>query len=261
MRVFIVSFIIFIFAIIMAMVGRGGGNFYVPVLVASNIDMNVAATTAQFILFLTALSSTLIFHKHKTIDWKLALVIDIPTNIMAFLGGYFAHYFNTSWLKFIFAGLLVLASFFMFKSVREKADYRSEKFGYWNRNFGNYNYTVNLWLSISITSLVGLFAGMVGISGGSFKIPLMVLACGVPMKIAIGTSSIMVAATAFMGLVGHSLAGDFDPQWAIPVAIVAVIGGLIGGKISIKTKPKHLKEIFAFTTLAAAGFMIYNGLL
>lgn len=250
-----VSACIFVFAILMSMVGRGGGNFYVPILIAAGAPMNQAATSAQLILLATAIVATLVFHKHRTVDWKLALVIDPPTDIMALVGGYFAHYFAGYYLKFVFAALLVLAGFFMLRPVNERISHNKKRFGYWNRCFGEYSYRVNLWMTIPFTAAVGLFAGMVGISGGSFKIPLMVLACGVPMRIAVGTSSAMVAITALMGFAGHTIAGDFNFIWAVPMVCVAVIGGLLGGKISIKSKPAKLKKIFAYTTLAAALFV------
>ena len=117
LKIVIVSACIFVFAILMSMVGRGGGNFYVPILIAAGASMNVAATSAQLILLTTAIVATLVFHKHKTVDWKLALVIDPPTDIMAFVGGYFAHYFAGYYLKFLFAGLLVLAAFFMLNGL------------------------------------------------------------------------------------------------------------------------------------------------
>jgi len=250
-KIAITSSVIFVLAVLMSMVGRGGGNFYVPVLIASGASMNIAATSAQLILMMTAIVATLVFHKYKTVDWKLALAIDPPTDIMAFIGGYLAHYFAGCYLKFLFA-------FFMLGPVKEYVSYGKRRFGYWNRSFGEYNYRVNFWMAIPITATVGFFAGMIGISGGSFKIPFMVLACGVPMRIAIGTSSAMVAATALMGFTGHAIAGDFNPALAIPVTCVAAIGGLLGGKISIRTNPVRLKKIFAYTTLVAAVFMVIN---
>ena len=90
--IFVVSVVIFFIAIVMAMTGRGGGNFYVPVLVAAGLAMHEAATVAQFILFCTAIAALLIFNKNRTVDWKLALVIDPPTDIMAFVGGYYVHF-------------------------------------------------------------------------------------------------------------------------------------------------------------------------
>lgn len=250
------SIIILVIAILMSMVGKGGGNFYILVMLLAGVSMHNAATASQLIMLSTAITSMIIFNKHKKVDWKLALVIDPPTDIMAFIGGYFAGNFEGTTLKAIFSVLLVIVSIFMFIPVKDRKPSNRKKFGYWKRNYGNSEYVVNLWLAIPITAAVGFFAGAIGISGGTFKIPLMVLACGVPMQIAVGTSSAMVAVTALMGLIGHSLQGDFDPKIAIPLAIVAVIGGLIGGKFSIKSKPKNLKLLFATINLVAAIIMI-----
>ena len=258
MIVIVVSVVIFVIAIVMAMTGRGGGNFYVPVMIVAGLAMHEAATVAQSILFCTAIAALLIFQKSKTVDWKLALVIDPPTDVMAFVGGYYAHLFSGNVLKLVFAFLLVIAGFFMFYTVKERPQDNRKRFGFWHRKFGENSYVVNLWVAIPIAALTGLVAGMVGISGGSFKIPLMVLLCGVPIRIAIGTSSAMVAATALMGFLGHTASGDFNPFWAVPLMIIAVLGGLIGGKLSLKTKPDNVKRIFAYTTLIAAVFMFVN---
>ena len=144
--------------------------------------------------------------------------------------------------------------------VKDKPILRQKRFGYWYRKYGEQEYVVNLWLAIPITAALGLAAGAVGISGGSFKVPLMVLLCGVPMKIAVGTSSAMVAMTALMGFAGHTANGHFDAKWAVPIACVAVLGGIIGGKFAMKTKPKKLKMVFAYTTFAAAVFMVINAI-
>lgn len=259
-RIILAIVVTLIISVIMAMTGRGGGNFYVPVLVATGFTMHQAAATGQLILVVTAAMALLIFQKHKLVDWKLALIIDPPTDIMAFVGGYYAHLFSGITLKIIFACLLVLAGFFMLCPVKERTFQNTRRFGFLRRQYGNYKYIINLWWSIPITAGTGFVAGMVGISGGSFKVPLMVLVCGVPMKIAVGTSSAMVATTALMGFLGHTISGDFNYMWAIPLAAVASLGGLLGGKLSIKTKPEKLKQIFAYTTLAAALFMICNAL-
>lgn len=256
--ILLMSGIILVIAITMSMVGKGGGNFYVLAMVLSGISMHEAASTAQFIMMGTSISSLIIFNKHKKVDWKLALIIDPPTDIMAFFGGYFSGYIQGSTLKIMFAVLLIIISIFMFIPVKEREHNKGRRFGYWNRKFDNYEYSVNLLYMLPITAIVGFFAGAMGISGGAFKIPLMVMLCGVPMEIAVGTSSAMVAATALMGFLGHSVNGHFDLQLAIPLAIVAIVGGIIGSKCAIKSKPKNLKSIFAVTNLVAAVVMIIN---
>ncbi len=261
MRLIIVSTVILIIGILMTMTGRGGGNFYVLIMVLAGQAMHQAATSAQFILLITSLAGMIVFQKNKLVDWKLALLIDPPTDIMAFLGGYFSAYTSGIVLKLILAGFLVIAGFLMLVKIQDKPLQKNNKFGYWQRNFQGHEYTVNLWLTIPITALAGFVAGAVGISCGSFKVPLMILICGVPMGVAVGTSSAMVAATAIMGFAGHAAQGHFEPNWAIPLAFVAVIGGLIGGKVAVKTNPNKLKILFAYTTLLAALLMVINAFL
>ena len=248
-------------AILMTMTGRGGGNFYVPLLVACGAPMHEAATSGQFILLATAATAALLFHKHRTVDWKLALVIDPPTDIMALVGGYLSAYVGGMELKLVMSGLLVIAGFCMFLKLKDRSGPQPKRFGFWRRKFGDEEYTVNLWLAMPVTAATGLAAGAVGISGGSFKVPLMVLACGVPMRVAVGTSSVMVAATAAMGLAGHAAQGHFNPRWALPMACLAVLGGLIGSKFALKAKPRNLRILFALTSLAAAAFMAFNAFL
>lgn len=250
--------IVFAIALIMTMTGRGGGNFYVLVLLAAGQGIHQAATSAQFILLLTAFAGMLIFQQNKMIDWQLALAIDPPTDIMAFVGGYVSNYVGNTALKLVLAAVLVLAGFLMLVHIKERPIRKEKRFGYWRRSFQGQSYVINLWYTIPITALVGVAAGAVGISGGSFKVPLMVLLGGVPMRIAVGTSSAMVATTALMGFIGHAVQGHFDPHGAIPFALAAVLGGLVGGKFALKISPERLRKIFAYTTLAASFLMILN---
>lgn len=258
MNTYLLGFIILIIAIFMAMVGKGGGNFYILAMITAGISMHHAATTSQLIMMTTATISMLVFNQNKRVDWKLALVVDPATDIMAFVGGYLAGGFEGYILKLFFAVTLIVVSIFMFVPVKNKEINKADRFGFWERNFGDNHYVVNLWLTIPIAAIVGFFAGAIGISGGSFKIPLMVMAGGVPIEIAVGTSSAMVAVTALMGFIGHGLQGNINLPLAIPLVIAAVAGGLMGSKWAVKSKPKNLKLIFAAINILAAIFMIIN---
>ena len=255
----IVSFLIFIVAITMTMVGKGGGNFYVVILAMANIPMHEAATTGQFILFSASVAAMIIFQKNKSVSWMLAILIGTFTALSALGGGYFSYLFSGFSLKLIFAVMLFIAGIVMLIPVSEnKASAKNKHFGIISIKSGDKIYSVNLWIALPITILTGFGSGMVGVSGGSFLVPLMVLACGVPMHTAVGTASTLIAATAFMGFIGHAIQGDFNPQYAIPLAFVTIIGGIIGGKFSLKSKPKNLKKLFAYTNWMAALFMIFN---
>lgn len=260
LKIAIVASIIFLLAIVMTMTGRGGGNFYVLTLVLAGMTMHTAAATGQFVLVATALGAALLFHKHKVMVWPLVVLIGGLTAIAAFCGGFVAQLFTGVVLKYVFSLLLAVAGILMFFKVEEPTDTAPRHFGYWHLRTSDGTYILNLWLVVPTTLVTGFCAGMVGVSGGSFLVPLMVLACRVPMRTAVGTASAMVAATALAGFIGHAVHGNFSPSWAIPVAAMAVVGGIIGGKIALKSKPKYLKALFAVTTLAAAVMMMINAM-
>ncbi len=124
------------------------------------------------------------------------------------------------------------------------------------------NTRMGYWMGcLAAALLTGLGSGMVGVSGGSFLVPLMVVACGIPMPLAVGTSASLITAISLMGFAGHAVHGDFNPGWALPLAAVTIIGGALGGRLALKANPKHLKQLFAYTNWIAAGFMIFNALI
>lgn len=257
----IVSLLFLVVAVSMTMVGKGGGNFYVVILALADVPMHEAATTGQFVLFSASVAAMMIYQKNRSLSWALALLIGTSTAISALGGGYLSHLFSGFSLKLIFAVMLLTAGTVMLVPVSEGKDIvKKRHFGLINIRSGSDIYAVNLWIALPVTVLTGLCSGMVGVSGGSFLVPLMVLACGVPMHTAVGTASALIAAIALMGFTGHAVQGDFNPSWALPLALITIIGGILGGKFALKTKPRHLKRLFAYTNWLAALFMIVNAL-
>ena len=260
MSIWMLALVIFLIAVLMTMTGRGGGNFYVITLVLFGIGMHEAATTGQFILFISSLAATLIYGQKRVVEWKLVFFIGILTAVSAFCGGYFSSYFSGKTLKFVFSFFLLIAAFLMLKPVKE-AERKVRKKMTWYLKSGENEFVIDLKIAVPIIIATGFGAGMVGVSGGSFLVPLMVLACSVPMRIAVGTATTLVFITALMGFLGHVISGHFDAGLALPIAFAGAVGGIIGGKIALKTKPKKLKLLFAYTTLAASVIMVMNALM
>jgi len=252
--------IIFVLTVVMIMSGRGGGNFYVAALVLSGVAMHKASTTSQFILLAAALMGAIVFGKARTLSWPLVLFFGGVNASMAFFGGFVAHHFGGTTLKIVLSVLLFIAGVAMLFPEKQAQKAAVSRLGFWNISEGDRHYVINLWLAVPLTMATGFFSGMVGISGGSFVVPLMVVGCGVPMRTAVGTANAMLAATAFTGFTGNALHGGFDPALALPCGAVAIVGGLIGGKIALKTKPKILKTISGILTIVAAIFMLANAL-
>ncbi|MDV7186624.1 sulfite exporter TauE/SafE family protein [Lutibacter sp. TH_r2] len=256
MNIWILATIIMLIAFVMTMTGRGGGNFYVLTLVIAGISMNISASTGQFILMCSSLMAAILFSKQKMNHWKLTILLGVLIFISAMAGGFLGQYFDEKMLKLIFAIVMFIAALFMLRKPKQKLknDYK------WviSLTSNNETYQVNLLVSVPIVLLTGFISGMVGVSGGSFLVPLMILTMSVPMQVAIGTSTTLVFISAAAGFFGHLGAGFFDYNLAIPLAAAGVIGGFAGAKIALKSKPKNLKYLFAGTQIVASILMIIN---
>jgi uncharacterized membrane protein YfcA len=241
-----------------SMVGQGGGSLYVPILLALGMGVHDAATTSLFVIVATSISAALIFRRRRTVDWKLALAIEPPTIALAFVGGLLANSIDATVIKIVFAGVLIIASIFMIRPASEKESNNSPGWGHWSRKIGDKGYVVRLPGLMPVTAAAGFVAGMIGISGGIFKLPAMVLIGRVPMRIAIGTSSLMVAATALGGLSGHIVGGSFNVVAALPLAAAAFVGGRLGSSLSIRVNAPALRVLFAIILIITSVWMIVD---
>ena len=242
------------------MFGQGGGAFYVPMLLALSVPLYVAATTSQVLIMVVSFSSMLVFVKAKTVDWKLILLIEPPTNIGAFLGGYLSSYFPASFAKLCFAGVLVVGAYYMFKppKVAGKTGSVAKHWFQWRRADVAVPYTINVLVLIPVMVLAGFVAGMLGVGGGLIKVPAVVVLGGVPMSIAVGSSSLMIGVTALTGFLGHLLRGHFDYLLTAVLSVGVLIGSQIGPRFAVKTDQSKLKKYFALLLLAIAVWLIYG---
>ncbi|MGY5882021.1 MAG: sulfite exporter TauE/SafE family protein [Candidatus Thorarchaeota archaeon] len=255
----LIIILIFVVAFSMTLVGKGGGNFYVVILVFATIPIHESSTTAQFILFFASFAGILVFGMNKAVIWRLVIPVGALVAFSAFAGGFLSYLFDEISLKVIFSFLLTVAGLVMLVPYsQQESAVRENGFGHFILMTDMGELVLNLRIVVPVTLLTGFFSGMIGVSGGSFLVPMLVLACGLPMQTSVTTATPLVAVSALMGFSGHLLQGHFNPYLALPLAIVTVIGGLLGGKFALKTKPKHLKQLFAITNVIAALLIVLN---
>ncbi len=250
----ILAVVFFVISTLFSMLGMGGGILYVPILLFAGYSMAEAPAISLILIAGTSLAALSHFWKNKKVDWKLALVIDPPTDVMAFIGGYFSTLVPEPILRTILIVVLLIAGTLMLQKRKTASvlSVKKEHWWLWHRDFDGEQYTVNLPLVLTATALIGLLSGMLGITGGIIKLPIMVLLCGVPMDIAVATSTVMVAVTALSGIVGHSIHGQVDWKIGLLLAVAAIAGGLIGSRISLKVDKARLKKGFGIVVLIIA---------
>ncbi len=113
-------------------------------------------------------------------------------------------------------------------------------------------------LLIGIGFAVGLLSGFFGIGGGFLIVPGLMLATGMPLTIAIGTSLVAVAAFGAATAASYAVSGLVDWQ----IAGIFVFGGLIGGIAGIAlgnilaAREQALNVVFAGLVVAVGIYVV-----
>lgn len=250
--------VMFLIATVFSALGQGGGVLYTPTQLFFGFEFHTAAATSLFLIMVTSLSATIVFRKAQVVDWALAIVLESSTTLGAFLGGLFSGHFSGKSLTYLFSGVIAIAAFFMLRRFESESRCGDQPSGFlnWHRGVGSETYCINLALALPIAFAAGVVSGLVGVSGGILKVPMLALLFGVPMTIAVGSSAFMVGLTASGGFLGHLIAGHFD--WKIGLALVPAIflGGQIGARTSVKVDKKRMKLFFGYFLAVLAVFLV-----
>jgi uncharacterized protein len=246
--------LLFLAAVAASMVGQGGGIFYTPIQVWLGVGFHQAAATSLFLIMALSLSASLSFRKAHEIDWALVGALEVPTTLGAFLGGRLSRHFSEEALSLLLAALLTVAAFFMIRSHRTPQIQRAEPRGafIWQRMHDGQPYRINLLLALPLMGIVGLLTGMTGIGGGVMKVPLMNLLFKIPMRVAIGSSAVMVGITATGGFIGHASVGHWDWRTSLVGAVAVFVGAQIGSSLSVTVDKERLKTALGLFLLLAA---------
>jgi len=108
---------------------------------------------------------------------------------------------------------------------------------------------------------VGVLTGLVGVGGGFLIVPALVLLSGIPMKTAVGTSLVIVAAKSYAGFIGY--VGGVPIDWHVmgSFTAVTVLGSFIGARFSGQLSQATLKKAFAWFLVVVATYILFKSVL
>jgi hypothetical protein len=114
-----------------------------------------------------------------------------------------------------------------------------------------------------IAALIGLAggvsSGLFGVGGGIVMVPAMVYLLQVNIKTAIGTSLVVIIPTAIAGAFEHRKLENVDWRMAAALIPLAIIGGLIGAKLTRHLPADTLKKMFGgFIILAGCRLLFFK---
>lgn len=97
-------------------------------------------------------------------------------------------------------------------------------------------------------AVVGTLTGLVGAGGGFLIIPALVLLSKLPMKQAVGTSLLIIAAKSLIGFTGDLSNYTMDWKLLLTVTGLAMAGIFIGDALSKKLTAINSKRIWLVCT-------------
>lgn len=100
------------------------------------------------------------------------------------------------------------------------------------------------WIAVAIGSTAGLMSGLLGIGGGVLMVPAFRRWLGLPIKSAVATSLVCVAAFAIPGTITHALQGGIEWRFALWLTIGVVPGAMIGSTIAMRMSDQRLRRLF-----------------
>lgn len=245
----------------LGLIGGGGSILTVPVLVyLFGVDPVLATAYSLFIVGTTSLVGSFSKYRDGLVNLKTAIVFGIPSIIAVYatrawlvpmipskvleIGGMVVS--KPMFLMGIFAILMVFASVSMIRSTQatptEDPALVTQKF----------NYPMILMEGV----LVGILTGLVGAGGGFLIIPALVLFSKLPMKQAIGTSLLIIAAKSLFGFLGDIDQYQMDWQLLSIVTALAIGGIFVGNRLSRSVDGNKLKKAFGWFVLVMGIYIL-----
>jgi len=209
----LICLLIFFVAALYSSVGHGGASGYLAVLSFFAVSPEKMSTTALMLNVLVAGLATWSYYRAKHLSMKLAWPFILASIPAAFVGGTIRISEKTYFL--LLALVLLFAAFRLAFSSRAGADQTSDK-------------PVNPGISLPVGAGIGILSGVVGVGGGIFLSPIMLLMKWASVKQTAAVSALFIVVNSLAGLGGRVLRGSFDVSTSIPIVVAAFAGGLIG---------------------------------
>ncbi len=244
--------------VLLGLIGGGGSILTVPVLVYLFAVFPVTATAySLFIVGVTSVVGSINYFRKGLVNIRTAAVFGIPSIIAVFL----TRKFILPWipekvftvgnfivskdifLMLIFAVLMVAASYTMLKKKNRPNEVVSKQ---------DFNYPMILLEG----TLVGILTGLVGAGGGFLIIPALVILSKLPMKEAVGTSLVIIAAKSLIGFTGELGHGAMDWTFLLMITSLSVVGIFIGTYLSKYINSDKLKPAFGAFVLVMGVYIL-----
>ena len=234
----------------LGLVGGGGSILAVPLMVylVGVASPHVAIGTSALAVAANAGANLIPHARQGAIKWRCAGMFAAAGVAGAYAGSTLGKAFDGQKLLFLFALLMIAVGALMLKTRGDPGDPDAQC----RRE--------NAPKVLGYGAATGLFSGFFGIGGGFLIVPGLMASTGMPMRNAIGSSLVAVAAFGLTAALNYAASGLVD--WLLAAVFIGggVVGGLAGAALSkrLSAHKGALNTIFALLIFAVAAYMLWR---
>ena len=244
----------------LGLTGSGGSILTVPILVyLMRLNPVISMAYSLFVVGTTSLVGSYKFYQKQLVSFRTALLFGLPSLITVFLTRRFivpaipAHIATVGELE-ITKGVLLMTLFAILMIFASISMIRKKKYQVPEADKADPSPNVPALLVQGVS--VGLISGMVGAGGGFLIIPALVLFSKLDMRMAVGTSLLIISANSLFGFVGDIFNYNIDWSFLLTFSILSVTGIFIGTSLSHHIHSDKLKTGFGWFVLVMGIYII-----
>ena len=270
--------------LVVGALGAGGGILAVPVLVFLLAqDPHSATASSLIIVLVTALFSIPHHARNGNVNWREGLVFAGVSVVGAVAGSRLSVLVDPQLLLVLFGSMLVAVAVLMaVRGVRGRRQENLERAAHGTSEAdqpllthddpvldapgpdtviaadGTHTHhgkpadhsagpgSRRLPVVIVAATLTGFLTGFFGVGGGFIVVPMLVIALGLAMRRASGTSLLVMIVATVVSLLAR-IGTHVTIDWTVTLLFAAgsAVGGMLGGPLSAKARPSTLTLIFA----------------
>jgi uncharacterized membrane protein YfcA len=213
-------------------------------------DPHVAIGTSAIAVAANAAANLANHARAGNVKWRCALVFAVAGVAGAFLGSTLGKIVEGQKLLALFAIVMMVVGALMLKGRSGEGEPSVRL----NRE--------NLPKLLAWGLATGALSGFFGIGGGFLIVPALIVATGMPILYAVGSSLVAVTAFGLTTAANYSLSGFVD--WSLAALFISggVLGGLLGARSanSLAGRKGALNTVFAALIFAVAIYMLVRSL-
>jgi uncharacterized membrane protein YfcA len=231
---------VFLVAILYSSVGHGGASGYLAVMALLAVAPEVTRPTALTLNLFVASIATIQYYRAGHFSWRIFLPFALASIPAAYVGGTIQ--LPTNVYKIVLGLVLLIAAARLA----------------WNLKSDEETKEPPVWVCLIIGAIVGLLSGLVGVGGGIFLTPILLLMHRSGAKTAAGVSALFIFVNSAAGLLGNYEQVQQLPSAAAIWIGAAIVGGIIGSTLgSKKFDSMMLRRVLALVLVFAGIKLIF----